>query len=122
MRRDEQEGDGEEAQEVPSLNALAPVGAKGATRRYRRDSNERLFLRMVRNGWTPPEADRLDDLREMIENVVLHSPDPRAKVMAYNSLLAAEIAIVQSNIAAEYADSQIHATEATDYVDDAESE
>lgn len=73
------------------------LGLRGATRRkYKIDPDERLFLRMIRRGWLPPD-DKLEQVRDSIQEVAINSADPRARVAAARLLLDAEIEFVRGS-------------------------
>ena len=67
---------------------LGPMGS--SVPHKGRDKNARLLVRMIRMGWLPP-ADRLEEVRQSIEDVAIGSHDDRAKVAAARLLLDAEI-------------------------------
>lgn len=67
------------------------LGAMGSSVPHKgRDKNARLLVRMIRMGWLPPD-DRLEEVRQSLEDVAIHSLDDRAKVSAARVLLDAEI-------------------------------
>lgn len=67
------------------------LGAMGSSVPHKgRDKNARLLVRMLRMGWLPPD-DRLEEVRQSLEDVAIHSLDDRAKVAAARVLLDAEI-------------------------------
>ena len=80
-----------------SRDDLPLLGLRGATRRkYKIDPDERLFLRMIRRGWLPPD-DKLEEVRDSIQDVAINSVDPRARVAAARLLLDAEIEFVRGS-------------------------
>ena len=67
------------------------IGPMGSSAPYKgRYKNARLLVRMIRMGWLPPD-DRLEEVRQSLEDVAIHSLDDRAKVAAARVLLDAEI-------------------------------
>ena len=77
-------------------------GLRGGVRRYSRDLEARLVLRMVREGWLVPEQ-KIPRLRQEVEDIVTEGRDERAKVQAFRALVETEIAIVNSANQAENA-------------------
>ena len=78
-------------------------GLRGSVRRYSRDLEARLVLRMVREGWLVPEQ-KIPRLRQEVEDIVTEGRDERAKVQAFRALVETEIAIVNSANQAENAE------------------
>ena len=93
-----------------------PMGDLGQARaRQTRDRMGRIVARALREGWAP-NIEKLDRLREEVENVILNSADDRAKVLAYRALLDSEIAIVNS--INQIAALENNANQATEFSDD----
>ena len=70
-------------------------GLRGGARGYSRNLDDRLVLRMVRQGWLVPE-DKIPRLRQELEDIITDGRDERAKVQSYRALVETEIAIVNS--------------------------
>lgn len=51
---------------------------------------------MIRRGWLPPD-DKLEQVRDSIQEVAINSADPRARVAAARLLLDAEIEFVRGS-------------------------
>lgn len=88
-------------------------GLRGGARRYSRDLEARLVLRMVREGWLVPEH-KIPRLRQEVEDIITEGRDERAKVQAFRALVESEIAIVNSaNLADNAQDSETKTGEPT---------